>query len=184
MKQKKDDTLGMPESMMPDRGHRTGLGPKYVGVTRTSTGMSRRNTLVVLVALVVVVGAAVFIVRMRKPATQSANPVRTDLAATEIPAGIPTDLPYINFDDAVVHNFSLSATDTAPAQTVRKWTADGTVEVVYAAYKAYFHKKDWQVMTEINTDAAHIVSARKDGHILMVSFAPTNNTVLIEASAQ
>ena len=54
MKQKKDDVLGLPESMMPDRGHRTGLGPKvHVPSGRGGRPFSGRTATYIVVGAVV-----------------------------------------------------------------------------------------------------------------------------------
>ena len=62
MKQKKDDVLGLPESMMPDRGHRTGLGPKG----HESSGRSRKH-FTSRTATYVIVGAVVLAILVYIP---------------------------------------------------------------------------------------------------------------------
>lgn len=172
MKQKKDDVLGLPESMMPDRGHRTGLGPKG----HESSGRSRKH-FTSRTATYVIVGAVVLAILVYIPTyiknhkKQTASETqKITVQVNRLPEGLPADLPFLG-SEKVVHNFSVETTDQGTG-AVRQWQVNKSVTEVTEAYTTYFKTFGWEIVTSASQNGISVLGAGKNGDFMTVSIKP------------
>lgn len=169
MKQKKDDTLGMPESMMPDRGHRTGLSPKqHSGLPLSKLAFSKRTAGLVVLAAVLVVAAIFIPMYIKNHRTQGEAEIqKVSVQVNRLPEGLPADLPYLN-SDTVIHNFSVETKDQGTGG-VREWQVQANSTEVIETYRTYFKTFGWEVVTDASQGGVSVLGAAKSGDFMTVS---------------
>lgn len=169
MKQKKDDVLGLPESMMPDRGHRTGLGPKvHVPSGRGGRPFSGRTVTYIVVGavvLAVLVYIPTYIKNHKKQAASETQKITVQV--NRLPEGLPADLPFLG-SEKVVHNFSVETADQGTG-AVRQWQVNKSVAEITESYKTYFKTFGWEIVTDASQGGMAILGAGKSGDFMTVS---------------
>ena len=185
MKQKKENPLELPAQLSVSRG----LGELKPNSRRTILEhLGHRGLFVVLFAVVILVVVVSFVFHFQASAPGYNQPERKDFLASELPGGVPADLPYIDHRDMVVHNYTLAAAENHPMQSVRKWGVEASLPDAFTIFKDYFKTHGWQITTEVNKGVTHVLAARKKDRLLTVSLTETtvsgNNKVLIEVTAR
>lgn len=172
MKQKKEDTMGLPEGMMPDRGHRTGLGPKvYAPSGRGGRGFSKRTIaygVLGLVLLAILVYVPTYIKNHKKQAPSETQKITVQV--NRLPEGLPADLPYLGAEK-VIHNFSVETADQGTG-AVRQWQVNKPVAEIAEGYRTYFKAFGWEIVTDASQVGISVLGAGKNGEFMTVSIKP------------
>ena len=161
----KQNYSGLPESIRSTRG----FGERLQLQNKT-WGMWWYEHKYWLGVFAVVVLAVLFFVRtlwLKETNQLPIAPVRTEVGSEQLPANVPTDLPYVYADQVVVHNFEVASGEDT--QGVRKWLVDAKPFDVYSVYKNYLQSNSWQISLDVAEQAQYLLAGRKADVTLSVS---------------
>lgn len=109
-----------------------------------------------------------------------AEPTQKAIPTAELPQNFPANLPLAKAS-VVLHNFE-TTNDTGATQSVRKWESVETSDYVKAIYIDFFAKNGWEIVTQVDQPALHMLAARHDQEFMSVSIhsAPKGRGSFIE----
>lgn len=165
MKQKRIDTLGLPDNMVASQmvnRRASGLPPLFSG-----------KLVALLLVVVIVILLAWYLPKYLKQHLNKGVEVpkgMTTVPVNRLPNGFPPDLPYLDAK-AVLHNFSVSE-GAVEGAGVRQWQVAAASDAVAGGFVEYFKKFGWEITTNASVQGRTILSAAKGKQLLSVSVKP------------
>jgi len=183
MKQKRLDTLGLPEDLVA-RKRFSSARQNRASANLVPFFSPKMVAWLVLAAVLAVMAWYLPKYIYKKTVVSHSGNGRVTLPTTQLPNGFPPELPFIDAK-TVLHNFT-SDLSGGPAQGVRKWKVSKSVSDIGSAYESYFRANGWEITTTLKTGEKVLLAAVKAGKILSVSVqtSPEAGASLVEASVR
>lgn len=183
MKQKKLDTLGLPDNLVPKRRFSTARPERALHFSSFIT--PKTVGLLVLIVLLLILAAVLpgyVKEHYGKVATRPGEKIA--VTATKLPDGFPPDMPYVGSKN-VLQNFNAGVQDKTGVG-VRQWQVDVAPADILAAYTKYFQTFGWQITTTSDSAGSVLVAGIKDGKLLSASAKsnPNGKGALLEVAVR
>jgi basic membrane lipoprotein Med (substrate-binding protein (PBP1-ABC) superfamily) len=105
----------------------------------------------------------------KKANNQKTEVVKTEVSASQLPAGLPKNLP-IEAGSQIIQNYEAKSTNSETIQGTKKFTTEKSLEDAVKTYTDFFAKTAWEIIDSQKTnDYESALMRRNDSTVLVVA---------------